>query len=475
MSLIQGAISLFPEGGQVGYIVAWTGPNGFTSSLFDIVNLSAGTYDYTVTDLAGCAVSNSIEIVEVEPLSLDVNTIDPSCFGSASGAIELLIGGGLAPYQVLWTGPDGFEAATDTIENLLAGEYNLTIIDGAGCQLGEVLILNQPEPISLELNGAAATCVNVADGSIEAIVTGGTAEYTFLWTGPEGFESDQGNISGLSQGEYILTVTDANDCEISDTTVVDVLFDLDVNAGLDAAICPSDLPVTLIGELAGGDQYYWTLDGDTISSSSEVIIDGTFEGITDLILIGSNGACSEPDTVSVEILDSPEVDAGEDLRVFIEEVFTLGGDPTSPDEVTFLWVPNPMSVFDSTAANPTGFLLESEDFVVTVTDQNGCRSTDTVFVEVLPDIEVTSGFTPNGDGVNDTWIIDNIELFPSMVVHVFNRWGVEVFESQGYNSTIAWDGTYEGSILPSGTYYYTLELNDPRFPDPITGPLTLHR
>jgi len=134
-----------------------------------------------------------------------------------------------------------------------------------------------------------------------------------------------------------------------------------------------------------------------------------------------------------------------------------------------------MSLFDSTAANPTGFLLESEDFIVTVTDLNGCRASDTIFVEVLPDLEVTSGFTPNGDGVNDTWIIDNIELFPSMVVHVFNRWGTEVFESQGYNATIAWDGTFEGSILPSGTYYFTIELNDSRFPDPITGPLTLHR
>jgi gliding motility-associated-like protein len=471
----SGSISLFPEGGQVGYVVVWTGPDGFSSTLFDITDLSTGVYDYTVTDQAGCSESNSIEILEVEPLSLEASVIDPTCFGSATGAIEPLIGGGLTPYQIVWVGPDGFEASTDTIENLLVGEYSLTVIDQAGCELRETLVLNQPEPILIELNSAAATCVNVADGSVEAVVTGGTAEYSLVWAGPEGYESDEQTITDLSQGEYILTVVDANNCAISDTTLIDVLFDLDVNAGLDAALCPSDLPITLEGELAGGDQYFWTLNGDTISSSSQVLIDESFDGITDLILIGSNGACSETDTVSVEVLESPEVDAGDDLRVFIEEVFTLGGDPTSPDEVTYLWIPNPMSVFDSTAANPTGFLLESEDFVVTVTDENGCQSSDTVFVEVLPDIDVTSGFTPNGDGVNDTWIIDNIELFPSMVVHVFNRWGVEVFESQGYNSNIAWDGTYEGSILPSGTYYFTLELNDPRFPDPITGPLTLHR
>ncbi|MFT6997996.1 MAG: gliding motility-associated-like protein [Cryomorphaceae bacterium] len=471
----SGSISLFPEGGQPGYIVEWTGPNGFTSSLFDIVNLSIGTYVYTVTDQGGCVISNSIEIVEVEPLSLDVDSINPACFGFATGTIETLIGGGLTPYQIIWTGPNGFEAITDTIENLVAGEYSLTVIDQAGCELREIITLTQPDSISLELNSAAATCVNVADGSIEAIVTGGTVEYTFLWTGPDGFESDQANISSLSQGEFIVTVTDGNDCEFSDTTNVDVLFTLNVNAGLDTAICPSNLPVTLNGELAGGDEFYWTLNGDTVSSDGQVIIDETFEGITELILIGSNGTCSETDTMTVEILESPEVDAGEDLRVFIEEVFSIGGDPTSPDEVTYLWIPNPMSVFDSTSSNPAGFLLESEDFVVTVTDVNGCQSTDTVFVEVLPDLDITSGFTPNGDGVNDSWIIDNIELFPSMVVHVFNRWGVEVFESQGYNANIAWDGTYEGSFLPSGTYYFTIELNDARFPDPITGPLTLHR
>jgi gliding motility-associated-like protein len=471
----SGSISLFPEGGQPGYIVEWTGPNGYTSSLFDAVNLSIGTYVYTVTDQGGCVISNSIEIVEVEPLSLDVDSINPACFGFATGTIETLIGGGLTPYQIIWTGPNGFEAMTDTIENLVAGEYSLTVIDQAGCELREIIALTQPDSISLELNSAAATCVNVADGSIEAIVTGGTAEYTFLWTGPDGFESDQANISSLSQGEFIVTVTDGNDCEFSDTTNVDVLFTLNVNAGLDTAICPSNLPVTLNGELAGGDEFYWTLNGDTVSSNGQVIIDETFEGITELILIGSNGTCSETDTMTVEILESPEVDAGEDLRVFIEEVFSIGGDPTSPDEVTYLWIPNPMSVFDSTSSNPAGFLLESEDFVVTVTDVNGCQSTDTVFVEVLPDLDITSGFTPNGDGVNDSWIIDNIELFPSMAVHVFNRWGVEVFESQGYNANIAWDGTYEGSFLPSGTYYFTIELNDARFPDPITGPLTLHR
>jgi len=471
----SGSISLFPEGGQGGYTVTWTGPDGFSSGQFDILNLTPGLYSYSVSDQAGCTLTDSIEINSVEPLELIFTPTEPLCFGGETGSIETEISGGLAPYEITWTGPDGFSASVDTLMNLVAGEYSLTVVDSVSCELGETILLTQPEPLNLSLNSIDATCVNVADGSIDAVTTGGTSDYTYQWSGPDDFDSDLSEITALLPGEYFLNVTDVNGCELADSTLINSLFDLDVEAGADTSLCPSDLPVLLNGSQAGGDQFYWTFEGDTLSSVAGITIDRSFEGTFELVLIGSNGACSETDTTLIEILESPDVDAGEDLRVFVEEIFTLGGNPTSGDAIGYLWMPNPLSAFDSTAANPSGFLLGSEEFMVTVTDANGCESVDTVFVEVLPDIEVTSGFTPNGDGVNDQWIIDNIELFPSMVVHVYNRWGAEVFESQGYNADVAWDGTYEGSILPSGTYYYTIELNDRRFPDPITGPLTLHR
>jgi gliding motility-associated-like protein len=270
-------------------------------------------------------------------------------------------------------------------------------------------------------------------------------------------------------------VSDENSCQVTGEATVDVLFEVEPNAGADTAICRSELPVILEGSVSGGAFLYWTILGDTIAEGSEVVITDTYSGTTVITLIGSNGICSATDTVSVEILESPDVDAGDDLQVFVEEVFTLGGNPTSTDEVTFSWFPSPTTEFDNTASNPSTFLFESQQFVLIVTDQFGCTSVDSVDVEVLPDLEITSGFTPNGDGFNDFWIIDNIELFPNMIVHVFNRWGVEVFQSQGYNREVAWDGNFNGSPLPSGTYYFTIELNDPRFPDPITGPLTIHR
>ena len=96
-----------------------------------------------------------------------------------------------------------------------------------------------------------------------------------------------------------------------------------------------------------------------------------------------------------------------------------------------------------------------------------------MLVTVVPTIVIPSGFTPNGDGSNDAWVIDFIDLFPDCEVQVFNRWGDQLFQSVGYQQP--WSGKYRDGFVPVGTYYYVIELNDERFPEPYTGPLTVIR
>jgi len=92
---------------------------------------------------------------------------------------------------------------------------------------------------------------------------------------------------------------------------------------------------------------------------------------------------------------------------------------------------------------------------------------------VVPQIVVPDGFSPNGDGQNDYWNIGFVNDFPGVVVEVYNRWGELLFRSVGYKNP--WDGTYQGKPVPVGTYYYIINLHDPRFTQAYTGPVTILR
>jgi gliding motility-associated-like protein len=111
-------------------------------------------------------------------------------------------------------------------------------------------------------------------------------------------------------------------------------------------------------------------------------------------------------------------------------------------------------------------------FTVVVT-AGGCSATDSVLVTIQPQFVPPGGITPNGDGVNDTWVIDFLDFYPSNTVEIYNRWGELVFQATKYDQK--WDGMLKGKQLPVGTYYYIINLNDPTFPDAYTGPVTIMR
>ena len=108
-------------------------------------------------------------------------------------------------------------------------------------------------------------------------------------------------------------------------------------------------------------------------------------------------------------------------------------------------------------------------YTLNVTGTGGCIFSDQVFVKVLRFPNVPNTFTPNNDGINDSWVIDHLADYPNVRVQVFNRYGQLVFESKGY--TKPWDGTMNGKSLPFGTYYYVIEPGNGR--NPVTGYVTL--
>jgi len=172
-----------------------------------IVGLPAGTYTVTVTDGNGCIDTNNVTILEpATPLEVEMDSLNIACFGQATGKAWARALGGTAPYTYTWGGgtPSGVDG--DTIINLLAGVYPVTITDDLGCVVVDSVIIEEPLLLTVDLDSFDVTCNGQSTGRAWATVNGGTGPYTYAWNSgtPVGIGD---TIISLPAGEYILTVT----------------------------------------------------------------------------------------------------------------------------------------------------------------------------------------------------------------------------------------------------------------------------
>jgi len=220
----DGTAEAIPVNGTAPYSFVWVGPNGYGPVFTNpISGLEGGIYSVFVEDGDGCTAVESVTLLEPQELEIaliaeSINGNNISCQGGSDGSINLIFEGGTDPITISWTGPNGFSSSDEDLFNLVAGEYCVTVTDDNNCSENQCITLTEPDAISLALeafeygNGFNLTCQGAADGSIDATVSGGTMPISFQWFGPNGFTSSDEDISGLDEGEYCLTLTDANGC-----------------------------------------------------------------------------------------------------------------------------------------------------------------------------------------------------------------------------------------------------------------------
>jgi uncharacterized repeat protein (TIGR01451 family) len=204
----SGEINLEIIGGTTPYSYLWTGPNGYSSTDQDIDSLFAGSYTVVVTDAATptpASVTATVQILQpTSILSASLNSIDPSCSGEGSGAINLSVSGGTSPYSYLWnTG-----STIEDLSGLKGGIYSVLITDFNGCSiaLADTLV----SPPALLANGVVTNLsCGLPVGSIDVTVSGGVQPYTYTWSNGATTQ----DLSGLASGVYDLSITDANGCK----------------------------------------------------------------------------------------------------------------------------------------------------------------------------------------------------------------------------------------------------------------------
>jgi gliding motility-associated-like protein len=464
----NGSATLTVVGGNAPYTYNWS--NSATNDT--VTGLCAGNYVAQVIDAMGCVSSTGVTIVQPTPLAGSYPfVLDELCANACNGAITAIPSGGTLPYTYSWN-PSAQTGQTAT--NLCGGIYTVTITDANGCTLIQTDTIHSPVVLVLAAPAVTdATCNNSLDGAIDITVTGGALPYSYSWTGPAPFTAATEDISGVLSGSYTVTITDANGCAVTDTIVINALISVIADAGNDTTSCIGGT-LTLDGSgSSNATSYQWIqLPSGAVVSNGVTANVIPSAGTTAYVLIASNGVCSSSDTVLVMSSPGPVADAGPDQSIITGMTVTIGGTPTGPTGSTYAWGPS-TGLGDPTMGNPVASPLGTTTYTVFVTDANGCIGSDTMDLVVVPAIDFPNGFTPNGDGINDVWQIDNIHLFPNCQVQVYNRWGELLFNSIGYNPP--WDGRFEGKDVPVGTYYYIIKLNDPLFPDVFTGPLTIMR
>jgi gliding motility-associated-like protein len=469
----DGTATVNPTGGAGGFSFLWTPVPPVGQGTPQASGLCPGNWSVTITDANGCDTTVTFTLLPFTPIAPNAVVSNVQCNGACDGSVQLAPTGGFGNYTYLWSPvpPSGQGNASAT--GLCPGNWSVTIADAIGCDTTVSFTITEPDTITITVDQVVdASCANAADGAINITIAGGVPGYTVQWTGP-GFTSANEDIAGLAPGLYTVVVLDANGCSVSLPITVNALITVVADAGADQTLCAQEAIVLDGSASQGGTSTAWANWNGQVIGTTPVLNVGTLPpGTYVFTYTVSDGPCSDVDSVTVNVLQLPLANAGPDLTIIGSGQVQLGGAPSGPSGSAFAWQPDSL-LSDPAAANPTTAPASTTWFTLTVVGPNGCVDTDSALVTVVPEVVIPSGFSPNGDGWNDTWQIDLIDQFPACEVEVYNRWGELLFRSVGYQQP--WDGRYDGGLVPVGTYYYIVKLNDPKFPDAYTGPLTVVR
>lgn len=283
----------------------------------------------------------------------------------------------------------------------------------------------------------------------------------FSWTGPSTFSSNEQtpfilNASLDNNGIYYVKATSVKGCTSLDSTRVLISQRPTVYAGPDEEICKgSSVQLESVGS-NNITAYQWS---PGIGLSDTVIPNpiASPPASTLYILKVSNNDCSFSDSISVIVDENPTADAGGEKIIIKGQSATLDGLAGGTD-VSYLWTPD-VSITGATSLIPEVSPANNQLYTLNVHSNKGCgTATANVLVKVYQQLFVPDAFTPNGDGINDSWVIETLEAYPGAEVKVFNRFGQKVFDNNGKN--IWWDGRFKGQQLASGAYVYLIDLKN---------------
>lgn len=443
--------------GNYTYFVDNLYPSG-SQNPFLISGLSQGDYNVFVVDENGCTSNPTLQTInQPQALNLGLNYINIGCGGENTGSASISVTGGTQPYSPTWSNNE----TSFSISNLQANLYSVQVEDANSCILSQDFEITQPNLTSTSTqllcssDDYATISVTVEDPNPVAI-------YSFLWDDPN--SQDMPIATNLGTGIYTVEVSDQFGCVL---TLSDTIFEQDtmlitVNH---TNLCDDNPFSTATVYVSGG-----LLPYDLLWSTNEVTEQVALSSPGDYsVTVVDDNNCQQVVNFTVDPLRSMSLNVQTtpaSCKDNIDGVATpllTGGYP--PFE--YQW--------SDGSSEEVNQMLSQGDRSLTIIDSHGCTVSTDFFMNSFGQecLEVYSAFSPNGDQNNDYWHIDNINLYPDALVEVFNRWGDRVYSTINYINSweMGWNGSHQGEMLPSATYYYVINLNNDQ--PSLTGTVTI--
>ncbi|MEL6943727.1 MAG: T9SS type B sorting domain-containing protein, partial [Bacteroidota bacterium] len=446
------------EGGTgSGYQFEWnTGDEGFL-----LQGIRGGrTYELTVTDDQGCQGIESRPLPQPDPIVIELDSTDVICFGEGSGSVNVTnVSGGNMGYSFLWNNG----ATTRLVDSLRTGTYSVTVTDTLGCVGFASVGVTQPTALEASFNVRENSCFDGADGQITANIKGGIPTYQLLWSTDE----KTSTISSLTSGTYVLTVTDNNGCEL--ITPVDVgqpePIEIEIEPGEITCAGGRDGEFTVMA-LGGTTPYTYSLDNRSFTSNTTFL--GLSAGDYDVYVKDRNGCIQiantelfDPEPFEVFIFpqeDFVEIEFGKEIQLFANASNNIGA-------VEYVWTTSyPDSTITCTECTDPFVQPESTIYYELYgIDEAGCEATDRIQIRVAKfrKTRVPTGFTPNGDLLNDKLLVHGTAGTKVLTFQVFDRWGELLYEAADFDvndDSIGWDGNFRSREMPVGVYVWFAEV-----------------
>jgi gliding motility-associated-like protein len=464
------------------------------------------TYTLTVTSAATGCTSTGTVTVTVRPVVVPgtIGADQTVCLGftPAPLASTTAASGGTNTFayqwqvsadNVNWTAVAGATSATYSpgpVTTLLY--YRRIATDACGSATSNVVTVRSQTPLvaSVALPTPAAQCAGTAMTFTPVPTNGGTAP-TYRWfvnntlvanttifTSSTLANGDLVRVELIPATGFCASVGATATATVSLIPVVLPTAAISVQTTLPAC---SGTPVTFrttnVTNLGSGTQYQWQVDGVAVGGPQPTSVGNTFttsslrDGQVVTLAVRTSTACGPVTVISnaipVAINHTPDVEAGPDKTIMEGDKVVLEGTADGTYPVT--WAPALGLTFDGNQLRPTAAPAVTTTYTLSA-QVGSCTDQSSMTVTVTPRLRIPNALSPNGDGNDDTWEIDNIAAYPGNHVLVFNRWGSKIFETSGYRRGNEWNGSISGQPAPVGTYYYIITLGNGKS---YSGPLTV--